>query len=67
MITIGFTGKSAPLLTERCDQVIHVPHSETPKIQECHIMFGHIICAIVEDALFGAEYDPMRKAAADVA
>lgn len=67
LITVGFTGKTSPMLAERCDQVVNVPSSETPKIQECHIMFGHIICAIIEDALFGAEYDPMRKAAADVA
>jgi D-sedoheptulose 7-phosphate isomerase len=67
MLTIGFTGAHAPLLTERCDFVLNVPSQETPKIQECHIMFGHIICAIIEDALFGAQYDPMRKQTTEVA
>lgn len=61
MITIGFTGASAPLMAECCDLVLHIPHRETPKIQECHIMFGHIICAIIEDVIYGAEYDPMRQ------
>jgi len=61
MKTIGFTGAQAPMMAERCDIVLNVPHRETPKIQECHIMFGHIICAIIEDVIYGAEYDPIRK------
>lgn len=61
--TIGFTGAQAPLMAERCDIVLNIPHRETPKIQECHIMFGHIICAIIEDVIYGEEYDPMRKVA----
>ena len=67
MITIGFTGMHAPLMSERCDFVLNIPSKETPKIQECHIMLGHIICALIEDTLFGAEYDPLRKPKADVA
>jgi len=67
MITIGFTGMHAPMMVERCDSVVNIPSKETPKIQECHIMFGHIICALIEDALFGAEYDPARKPKAEVA
>lgn len=67
LITIGLTGASAPHMAERCDWVLHVPSKETPKIQECHIMFGHIICALIEDALFGAEYDPKRKMNKEVA
>lgn len=67
MLTVGMTGMQAPLLAERCDFVVNIPSRETPKIQECHIMFGHIICVLIEDALFGAEYDPMRQPKADVA
>lgn len=59
--TIGFAGMHSPMMAERCDFVLNVPAQETPKIQECHIMFGHIICAIIEDVLFGAEYDPARQ------
>jgi D-sedoheptulose 7-phosphate isomerase len=62
MTTIGFTGKSAFLLAERCDYVLNVPSTETPKIQECHIMLGHIVCALIEEDIFGAEYNPRRKA-----
>lgn len=60
--TIGFTGKTAPLMAERCDFVLNVPSSETPKIQECHIMLGHIICALIEEDIYGAEYNPHRQA-----
>jgi D-sedoheptulose 7-phosphate isomerase len=67
MTTIGFTGHHAPMMTESCDWVVNVPSKETPKIQECHIMFGHIICALIEDAIFGAEYGPMRQSTAEVA
>ncbi len=61
LTTIAFTGKQAPLLTDRCDLILNIPSTDTPKIQECHIIFGHIICSMIEDTLFGAEYDPMRK------
>lgn len=67
MITIGFSGMQSPMMAERCNLMLNVPSSETPKIQECHIMFGHIICAVIEDVIFGAEYDPMRKQTKDVA
>jgi D-sedoheptulose 7-phosphate isomerase len=65
MTTIGLTGISAPLMAETCDWVINIPSRETPKIQECHILFGHIICGLIEDALFGEAYDPAKKQAAD--
>lgn len=64
LITMGFSGMQSPLLSERCDYVMNVPSTDTPKIQECHIMLGHIICALIEDKMFGAEYDPMRKQSA---
>lgn len=63
MTTLGLTGQSAPLMAERCDLVANIPATETAKIQECHIMFGHIICGLIEDALFGAEYDPLKQTA----
>ncbi|MBA3660169.1 MAG: D-sedoheptulose 7-phosphate isomerase [Gammaproteobacteria bacterium] len=67
LTTIGFTGAQTPLLQSRCDLVLNIPSRETQKIQECHIMFGHIICAMIEDAMFGEAYDPMRKKAEEVA
>jgi len=53
IITIGLTGEKTGLMDMYCDICIKVPSSETPRIQECHIMIGHIICAIVEDEIFG--------------
>lgn len=66
MTTIGFSGLTSPLMAECCDYMLNIPAIETQKIQECHIMFGHIICAIIENTLFGATHGPMRKHAAEV-
>lgn len=66
LVTVGMTGMQAGMMSEHCDFVINIPSKETPKIQECHIMLGHIICSMIEDALFGEEYDPMRQQQAAV-
>lgn len=58
IVTIGMTGKSAPLMDACCDIVLNIPSHETPKIQECHIMVGHIICALIEEDIFGKQYNP---------
>lgn len=58
MTTIGFTGLNAPLMAERCDHMLHIPSIETQKIQECHIMLGHIICGIIENIMFAATHGP---------
>jgi D-sedoheptulose 7-phosphate isomerase len=51
--TIGFTGQSGGKMSEFCDYCIKVPSQETPRVQEAHILIGHIICAVVEEELFG--------------
>lgn len=61
MLTVGFTGMHAPLMIDCCDWVINVPSQETQKIQECHIMLGHIVCGLIENALFGEKYDNRKK------
>lgn len=62
MTTIGFTGaKASASFTDCCDIVVKVPASETEKIQECHILIGHITCALIEEAIFGANYNPTYK------
>lgn len=61
MVTIGFTGQSAPLMTERCDFVLNIPATETAKIQECHIMIGHIVCALIEEKMFGEQCIPAKE------
>lgn len=53
MITIGFTGDTGGTMRSLCDQLINVPSADTPRIQECHIMLGHIICQLVEERYFG--------------
>jgi D-sedoheptulose 7-phosphate isomerase len=50
--TIGFTGLSGGAMKDCCDILISVPSSETPHIQETHILLAHIICGMVEEAMF---------------
>lgn len=53
--TVGLTGETGGKIADICDYCIKVPSKETPRIQEAHIMIGHIICAIVEKELFKRE------------
>ncbi len=53
IITVGLTGEKGGLMAEMCDFCIKVPSNETPRVQEAHILIGHIICAVVEEAIFG--------------
>ena len=52
MICIGLTGENIEQFSKCCDVVISVPSKDTPRIQESHIMIGHIICQKVEEILF---------------
>ncbi len=56
IFSIGLTGATGGKMESMCDICIKVPSSETPRIQECHILIGHILCLIVEDDIFGKEY-----------
>jgi D-sedoheptulose 7-phosphate isomerase len=51
--TIAFTGESGGNMKNTCDHLINVPSSDTPRIQESHIMLGHIVCELVELNIFG--------------
>ncbi|MBF7066881.1 D-sedoheptulose 7-phosphate isomerase [Campylobacter volucris] len=53
ILSIGLSGDSGGAMNELCDICIKVPSSCTPRIQEAHILIGHILCAIVEEELFG--------------
>lgn len=53
IISIGLTGQRGGKMESHCDICIKVPSTETPRIQESHILIGHIICCLVEEALFG--------------
>ncbi|MBA2330774.1 MAG: D-sedoheptulose 7-phosphate isomerase [Flavisolibacter sp.] len=52
--TVGFTGISGGLLKSLSDYIINIPSSDTPRIQEAHMLLGHIICQMVEEKYFGA-------------
>jgi D-sedoheptulose 7-phosphate isomerase len=57
MVTIGFTGNGNGQMSEHCDLVFRAPSASTPLIQQIHITIGHIVCQIVEQAMFGARGD----------
>lgn len=52
MITVGFTGESGGKMKGLSDYLINVPSTDTPRIQESHILLGHIICQLVEEKYF---------------
>lgn len=52
VITMGFTGASGGKMKEVSDFLFNVPSTVTPRIQESHIMIGHIICELVEEKIF---------------
>lgn len=53
VVTIGFTGSSGGALKNLSDYLFNVPSIDTPRIQESHILIGHIICQLVEEQYFG--------------
>jgi D-sedoheptulose 7-phosphate isomerase len=55
IITVGFTGESGGKMKGLCDYLLNVPSSDTPRIQESHIMLGHIVCQLVEEQYFGVQ------------
>lgn len=52
MITVGFTGLKPSEMDMLCDYIFKMPTADTPRIQELHILLGHIICQGVEETLF---------------
>jgi len=52
MITIGMTGGRECLMDGICKYLIKIPSVDTPRIQENHILIGHIICELVEGEIF---------------
>jgi D-sedoheptulose 7-phosphate isomerase len=57
ILSIGFTGETGGKMSDKCDICIKVPSNDTPRIQESHILIGHIICCLVEQELF-SEFNP---------
>jgi len=54
VVTMGFTGDSGGRMKALSDFLFNVPSTDTPRIQESHIMVGHIICQLVEEQYFAA-------------
>ena len=52
LVCIGLTGNHGGQMTELCDFLLEIPSGDTPKIQEGHSVVGHILCGLVEQALF---------------
>jgi D-sedoheptulose 7-phosphate isomerase len=51
--TVAWSGRTGGRLKEHCE-CICVPATETARIQECHILMGHILCGLIETEMFGA-------------
>lgn len=53
MLVVGMTGASGGKMREACDYLLNVPSAITPRIQESHILMGHILCELIEEGVFG--------------
>lgn len=53
LVTVGFTGRGGGRVREMVDHWLPIDSDETPRIQEGHILAGHIICELTERELFG--------------
>ena len=56
MYTVGFTGESGGQMNGRAETLFRVPSRQTPRIQETHILLGHILCELVDRELFPEAY-----------
>ena len=54
LVCIGLTGNRGGPMRELCDYLLEVPSADTPKIQEGHLILGHILCGLAEDEIFKA-------------
>lgn len=56
LVCVGLTGNRGGPMRELCDYLLEVPSADTPKIQEGHLVLGHILCGLVENAIFKANH-----------
>jgi D-sedoheptulose 7-phosphate isomerase len=57
LISIGITGNHSGAFKDLCDHTIEISSSETPHIQEGHLIAGHIICGLIEESIFGSSFN----------
>jgi len=60
IFSIGLTGMTGGKMADKCDICIKVPSHDTPRIQESHILIGHILCCAIEQELF-SEFSPLKS------
>jgi D-sedoheptulose 7-phosphate isomerase len=58
IFTVGFTGETGGKMKDRVDVLLRVPSRQTPRIQETHLLLGHILCDLVDRQLFPEIYPP---------
>jgi D-sedoheptulose 7-phosphate isomerase len=56
LFTVGFTGQTGGKMSDRAEVVFRIPSRQTPRIQETHILLGHILCELVDRELFPEIY-----------
>jgi len=61
LTVIGLTGAKGKRFARSCDHVLVTPHDSTPRIQEGHVVMGHVLCELVERALFGPRPGRARR------
>ena len=52
---VGLTGASGGKMAEVCDVCLKVPSTVTPRVQESHLLIGHLLCAFIEQGMFGKQ------------
>jgi len=52
LVTVGLSGRTGGKLPSAVDHCIRIPSDQTPRIQEAHILTGHILCELIEETLF---------------
>ena len=52
LVCVGLTGNRGGPMHKLCDYLLEIPSDDTPKIQEGHLVLGHILCGLVEERLF---------------
>src|SRR5262249_40971235 len=56
LFSVGFTGETGGKMKDRAEVLFCVPSRETPRIQETHIMLGHVLCELIDRELFPEMY-----------
>ena len=60
--TIALTGGDGGTLASLCDHKVVVPSNDTQRIQECHIMIGHVVCELIDEALADKKAEKWTRA-----